>query len=671
MLTGPLTVPNMTVTGTTTLSSISTSNATITGGTISGSSIDFGTQINSNGGNGLRVSPSGIYNPSTFVGPNSGAAYPAANPWAVGVGAYSLYSLNQSQAEVTGIGTLSCARLTTGNYNVCLGLHSLGNDPTTNTSVAVGNDSVRNEIGGNNITAVGGNSMRNGSGDQTTAIGSGAMRGNASSIIFGGTVTSGDQVSVTVTCNQAGACSNSPKTYSYTLTGSDTIATLVTNLANLMNAAPVNETPVNGNVLVGMQARGAQLGPTNVLALDFPGSSSNGWKVSVGVSVSGAATETYTIGTGVNSQSNVIIGSFAVDGSSVQNLSNSVFIGQGIAPSLTNVVEAACIGVQSCFKLQNGNGNTSLGAWTLQQNVSGNFNVAVGDFSGQNVTGGSNVLSGANSGQNMTTGSYNTIAGDYTGDSTSKGCITTGSANTQIGRLACVQSPTSNGQLSIQNAIYGSSNNGSYLTPSTGYIGIYQPSPLAMLDVKGVDTSSSTNAFRINDSTNTTLFTVNDQGFVNINTTATSGDSLDLSQTANSCCGVNIKMTGDGATTPAKWLRVHAGAMNIMSNSYSPIVTVTDGGNISAIGTGTMPVYGITGAATNAPHKVIGNVTLSSGSATVTLSGSAVFTSSSSYVCTANDTTAAAAVKVGQTSGTSITFTGTGTDTVQFSCTGN
>ncbi|WP_322083976.1 hypothetical protein [Burkholderia sp. BCC1972] len=92
---------------------------------------------------------------------------------------------------------------------------------------------------------------------------------------------------------------------------------------------------------------------------------------------------------------------------------------------------------------------------------------------------------------------------------------------------------------------------------------------------------------------------------------------------------------------------------------------------LSSTGTGAMPLYSTTGTGVNAPHMVQGNVALSSGSATVTLSGSAVFTSSSSYTCMANDTTAANAVKVGQTSGTSITFTGTGTDSVQFLCAGN
>jgi hypothetical protein len=92
---------------------------------------------------------------------------------------------------------------------------------------------------------------------------------------------------------------------------------------------------------------------------------------------------------------------------------------------------------------------------------------------------------------------------------------------------------------------------------------------------------------------------------------------------------------------------------------------------LKSTGTGAMPLYGITGTGVSAPHTVTGSVALASGSATVTLSGSAVYTSSSSYVCTANDATTAAAVKVGQASGTSITFTGTSTDTVQFNCVGS
>ncbi|WP_244120335.1 glycoside hydrolase family 55 protein [Burkholderia gladioli] len=94
-------------------------------------------------------------------------------------------------------------------------------------------------------------------------------------------------------------------------------------------------------------------------------------------------------------------------------------------------------------------------------------------------------------------------------------------------------------------------------------------------------------------------------------------------------------------------------------------------GNLAATGTGAMPLYSTAGAAANAPHMVKGTATLASGAATVTLTGAAAYTSSTSYACTAIDTTAANAVRVSQTSGTSFALIGTGTDVVQFLCAGN
>ncbi|VWC97798.1 hypothetical protein [Burkholderia lata] len=121
----------------------------------------------------------------------------------------------------------------------------------------------------------------------------------------------------------------------------------------------------------------------------------------------------------------------------------------------------------------------------------------------------------------------------------------------------------------------------------------------------------------------------------------------------------NIRSRGNVSTTGS----VSAGgAINGTSGAFTSITTT---------GKGAMPLYGTSGTAVNAPHMVQGRVALSSGSATVTLSGAAVYSSSSSYTCTANDTTGAHAVKVAQTSGTSITFTGIGSDTVQFMCAGS
>ncbi|MGS1072344.1 transporter [Burkholderia glumae] len=94
-------------------------------------------------------------------------------------------------------------------------------------------------------------------------------------------------------------------------------------------------------------------------------------------------------------------------------------------------------------------------------------------------------------------------------------------------------------------------------------------------------------------------------------------------------------------------------------------------GNLTVTGAGAMPLYSTAGAAANAPHMVKGTATLASGAATVALSGAAAYTSSTSYACTATDTTAANAVRVSQTSGTSFALSGTGTDVVQFLCAGN
>jgi hypothetical protein len=82
-------------------------------------------------------------------------------------------------------------------------------------------------------------------------------------------------------------------------------------------------------------------------------------------------------------------------------------------------------------------------------------------------------------------------------------------------------------------------------------------------------------------------------------------------------------------------------------------------------------VYNISGALQSG-HVVTGSVTLSSGTATVTLSGAAAFTSSTSYVCVATPTTAAATVTVSQASGTSFTLnSATLAAGVNFTCTGN
>ncbi|WP_322055617.1 hypothetical protein [Burkholderia cenocepacia] len=138
--------------------------------------------------------------------------------------------------------------------------------------------------------------------------------------------------------------------------------------------------------------------------------------------------------------------------------------------------------------------------------------------------------------------------------------------------------------------------------------------------------------------------------------------------------GPNTPSTGAFTTLSASSTVSGTGFSNYLASPPAIGATTANTGRfttLSSTGTGAMPLYSTSGTGVSAPHMVQGTVALSSGSATVTLSGSAVFSSSSTYTCTANDTTAANAVKVSQSSGSSITFTGTGTDSVQFLCAGS
>ena len=82
-------------------------------------------------------------------------------------------------------------------------------------------------------------------------------------------------------------------------------------------------------------------------------------------------------------------------------------------------------------------------------------------------------------------------------------------------------------------------------------------------------------------------------------------------------------------------------------------------------------VMSTNGANLPGAHTVVGSVPLVLGTATVTFTGNAVFTSASSYQCSPSNLTALNFVRPTYNSGSSVTFTGVGTDTVGFICTGN
>ena len=96
-------------------------------------------------------------------------------------------------------------------------------------------------------------------------------------------------------------------------------------------------------------------------------------------------------------------------------------------------------------------------------------------------------------------------------------------------------------------------------------------------------------------------------------------------------------------------------------------------GNITAGGTGAMPVYSSSGTAQNAPHMVTGSVAVN-GSGTVTLSGAAVFSSVGSYTCTATMQSSSPSVfpvGVQNVNGSSFTIYGGFAGNVNYICVGN
>ncbi|MBR8380727.1 hypothetical protein KDW20_33650 [Burkholderia cenocepacia] len=425
-----------------------------------------------------------------FIGPNAGAAYSLTNPWAVGIGASALMSINQPQAEVTAVGTMAAQYLTTGNWNAAYGVHALGSETTGSTIAVFGNDSARNAVGGGSYTGLGNDSVRNGQITNVIGIGNGAMHGNGSAITIAGVPTAGDVLSTTMSTSVSDV-TNSPQTASYTVKAGDTLMSAAQGLA-----AAIMANPLQGKQ-TGLQAWVSPIsgGPATIL-LDFPGTSTSGWTLNVTTSVSSGATETMTVTSGTKAQSVIAIGDNTAYGAGSSNPNHDVLVGHNIAPFITTGYNLVCIGDAACAKSSNDHDNVIIGA-----NAGASANGSL-----------TNVLIGSSAAAGLTTGSDNVSIGSQGGDVPSQSCITTGAGNIQIGRNTCVPSPTGNGQLSIQNIIYGTSNNGYRNVVSAGNIGIGEPNPQARFQVTSPSSSPGWAVFRLRNSSGQDLLTVQPDG---------------------------------------------------------------------------------------------------------------------------------------------------------------
>lgn len=180
----------------------------------------------------------------------------------------------------------------------------------------------------------------------------------------------------------------------------------------------------------------------------------------------------------------------AKDGSNtvtLLSLSGTVNASSGVIKIGSDIVFTKCdgtvnhtnvfLGKQAGNSTNTGGNNTAVGDGALLALTTGIFNSFYGSVSGAAVTtGGSNSGIGVAALGNLTTGSSNTGLGAST-----LATVTTGSKNVGIGLQADVPNAGSDGQLSIQNAIYGTGNTAGGSSVSTGNLGVFVKAPTARL----------------------------------------------------------------------------------------------------------------------------------------------------------------------------------------------
>lgn len=92
-------------------------------------------------------------------------------------------------------------------------------------------------------------------------------------------------------------------------------------------------------------------------------------------------------------------------------------------------------------------------------------------------------------------------------------------------------------------------------------------------------------SFGVYDNTNSAARWYIDTAGQQVMTTSGSIQTLLLQDTGGN--GANLKFTGNGATTPNKYIRVINGVLNVINSAYSAsILTLDDSGNLTASGTG-------------------------------------------------------------------------------------
>lgn len=368
---------------------------------------------------GQIVTTFGSMNQSLFVGVNAGASYDVTNPadsfGSVGFGPGALQSLTQIHAENVAVGAWSAQYVTTGQAITAVGMHAAGHEDTGNGHTALGNDAMRHTIShAGGVTAVGGAAVLGGNpGVGTVGVGQFAMRGHSGAIILSGTKTTGDVLTIAlVSANPS--VSPTSVTLNYTVLAGDTMTTI----ANALAALLTNCMSGPSNFLQGE----VQALPNGTIAvsLQYPGSTTTGWLITVTPSTSGGATEILTLIPAAAGTAITVVGQRALQGAAMNGAVNITAIGTQAGQFVTSASHGTMVGAAAGGQMMTSVADTYVGSLAGQLIQTGADNTFVGGLTARTVTSGTSLtIIGARAGNAMTSAPSNvTMLGRNVGSAT-------------------------------------------------------------------------------------------------------------------------------------------------------------------------------------------------------------------------------------------------------------
>jgi len=365
---------------------IGTNNGATTGGLGAGAAMSFA------GSN---------YAFSTFFGWDSGNLYTGAG-------------------EVTCVGALSCASLTTGSHDTAIGVGAMFYEVTGQNDNFFGGDAERNATGVSFSTGVGSYVLSTTFSSNNVGIGVNAVYGNSASVQLTGTATANETITLTFT---GSSIVGSPLAVTYNVGATPTSANIIVGL----NAAIAASTPLlNDNIRSTFNTTISAL--TGVLAITHQGTSAVGDTFTVAFSTTGTETATVTGGTSALADGELIgIGSSAILGYQMTTATRLIGIGENTLASVTTAADViaegylaglVCTTCSQSVLIGSGAGEaitTAAGSTIVGYEAAitqtTNAVTAFGSFAGEMGTGTVNAYFGSGVGRYESAGSDNAVFG--------------------------------------------------------------------------------------------------------------------------------------------------------------------------------------------------------------------------------------------------------------------